>query len=90
MPLLIFMLLSKFLSLLKNNRPAITTGHLMAGGYVTVILIIALCVIPGRHSDKHYLARRYMGANTRLSADLLARIIHESETRSGDSLPNVL
>ena len=51
--------------------PEITAGRVIVAGYLIMIVVLAVWVVPGRNGDKHYLARRYMGANTRLSAELL-------------------
>lgn len=51
--------------------PDITAGRVMVVGYIIMIVALAVWVVPGRNGEKHYLARRYMGANTRLGAELL-------------------
>jgi hypothetical protein len=57
---------------LRELMPAfITAGRVVAVLYLILIAVLAGWVVPGRNSGKHYLARRYMGANTRLSAELL-------------------
>jgi hypothetical protein len=56
---------------LRKMMEAITIGRVMVFAYLLVAVAVAVLVIPGRNGGKHYQARRYMGVNTRLSAELL-------------------
>ncbi|MFN2407676.1 MAG: hypothetical protein ABR594_16630 [Pyrinomonadaceae bacterium] len=51
----------------------ITPGRFLAAAYAFLMFVIAFNVIPNRDPTKHFAARRYLGANTRLSKDLLVK-----------------
>lgn len=63
---------AKVRSRVREKMPAfITRGRVAVAAYFILIVVLAVWVVPGRSSDKHHLARRYMGANTRLGPELL-------------------